>query len=220
MLEEFGVKILKACFPKKFSITLGKRSLNMLAKSDKSGEVSRLLETVERPKLDIAYKMQGNYAIASFRLRDKATGRTVGRVAASADTTGAKQVKTLQDLKDNIAAVETNPVKMSANYADKDGEIVHISLSHDATHAAKPETNYYTEKGNVINAGSSDGVSICNIHVSNKEKAEDLARKLAKGDKEVEESWEALNKLRQKAIAEGQNPAEGLHLENINLENL
>lgn len=72
-------------------ITLGRTQLEMLGKQDKKvGElVQKTLREVKKPKLDVAYKAESNYAIAGMRLRD---GKTVlGQGAVSITNPGSSQ---------------------------------------------------------------------------------------------------------------------------------
>ena len=181
------LKLITPFIPKKFHVSLGKRTLNFLAKHDKEGVVARLIEDAEKPSLDIAFKAKANCALASFRLRDKASGKTLCQTSVNYHSASVEK---------DIPA--TTSVRLSVG--DK-ASVAHFSGNTDAL-AARVAPSHIQKDGETIIRGNSGG-DIVHIHIKDEQALQEFIKKTG-GEGNVKEFNQFLNELKAAAAKQSQ----------------
>lgn len=198
--EVFGSKIMDL-IPRTIGanghFTIPKKLLLEMAAKDKTGSAQKLLEGVQNPNLEVAYKAQSNYSIAAINLRDGQ--KSVAKGAVSVVNPGEEAlVKTRISIGENGKVVQANGFVDASKYPDVNDVSASISRKNGVQ-------TIRTRVGDAMGYNASVDT----------EKAQELLRKIPKGEELVEGYRETVSKAATKAneamekvrkVFAGQNP--------------
>lgn len=98
-------------------VRIPKETLAELAKADESGVAQRILEGMQNPSLDVAYKAQHNYSVAALNLRDGQ--KSVAKGAISVVNPGEQAtVKARLSVGENGEVLHTSGFVDASKYPD------------------------------------------------------------------------------------------------------
>ena len=156
----------------KGNVVLNKLQLKLLAKADKTGTISKILETVSNPQLEVAYKAQSNYSIAAMHLRDIGAdgSKTVARGAISVVNPGEEAV-----VKARLSVGENGEVLSGNGFID---------IGKDSGNLENVYTS--TRRKNGVLTVESRVEDTLGEHIEiNEEKAEEFLANIPRGEKLV-----------------------------------
>ena len=137
-LSEIGVKVMDI-IPKsmgaKGHFTIPKRQLLELAAQEETGAATRIIEGLQNPNLEVAYKAQSNYSIAAINLRDGQ--RSVAKGAVSVVNPGEEAiVKTRISVGENGEVMQANGFVDAGKYPDVNDSAVNVAKKNGVITAA------------------------------------------------------------------------------------